>query len=138
MVCAVHGLCWIVLLKGKGVPSTAFFPPLCWNVSVKPRAGAALLDHEIETIHTGGQSNQIEEPGALDGCQVVILACPEICRTGKLVQFRPLLSLSTIASELFSLLINTILILEHLDNRILPQKREKNLVIILSPRVSCC
>lgn len=77
------GYTWIVPLKGKGMPSTAFFAPLCWNVIVKPGAGAALLDHEIEVIHIGWQSNQIEEPGAPDGCQVVILACPEMCRTGE-------------------------------------------------------
>lgn len=31
-----------VWVKGKGMPSTALFPPPCWNVNVKTGVGAAL------------------------------------------------------------------------------------------------
>lgn len=53
-----------VWVKGKAMPSTA------WNVIVKAGAGAAILDQEMEAIRVclGRQSNQIEEPGAPDGC----------------------------------------------------------------------
>lgn len=57
-----------VWVKGKRMPSTALFPPPCWNVNVKTGAGAAILDHEMEAIWLGCQSNQLEEPGAPDDC----------------------------------------------------------------------